>query len=95
MLTIEQLYEIIKIQQDEIRQLRDDIKYIKEWSDSNDYWLREMIDALTETVDELMDNHCCCEKYREYHGKYIIEKKLAKERQIAELAELEAQKALK
>lgn len=92
MLTIEQLYEIIKIQQDEINQLRNDLKYLKEWSDSNDYWLREMIDALTETVDELMDNHCCCEKYKENHGKYMIEKKLAKEREIAELAELKAQR---
>ena len=32
-------------------------KYLKlrEWSDDNDYWLREMIDALTESVNRLMD----------------------------------------
>ena len=42
-----------------------------------------MIDALTtETVDELIDNHCCCEKYREYHGKYIVKKKLAKKEKL-------------
>ena len=89
-MTIEELEN--KIIELEKKYLELEIKYLKlrEWSDENDYWLREMIDALTETVDELMDNHCCCEKYREYHGKYIIEKKLAKEREIAELAEQEA-----
>ena len=94
-MTIEELEN--KITELENKYLELEIKYLKlrEWSDENDYWLREMIDALTETVDELMDNHCCCEKYREYHGKYIIEKKLAKEKEIAELAELEAQRALK
>ena len=95
MMTIEELYEIIKKQQEEIDDLKDHLTRLKEWSDLNDYYLREMIDALTESVDVLTDNHCCCEKYREYHGKYIIEKKLAKEKEIAELAELEAQRALK
>lgn len=27
---------------------------LKEWSDLNDYWLRELIDALTENVDKLL-----------------------------------------
>jgi hypothetical protein len=32
-------------------------KYLKlrEWSDDNDFWLREMIDALTESVDKNTD----------------------------------------
>lgn len=62
-MTIEQLYDIIKIQQDEINALRKDYEHLKEWSDMNDIWLREMIDALTDTVDGIMDDHCCCEKY--------------------------------
>jgi hypothetical protein len=66
-MTTEQLYEIIRIQQDEINQLRDDLKYLKDWSDLNDYWLREMIDTLTDTVDGIMDDHCCCEKYKTSH----------------------------
>lgn len=28
---------------------------LKEWSDLNDYWLREMIDANTATLDKLMN----------------------------------------
>ena len=66
-MTTEQLYEIIRIQQDEINQLRDDLKYLKDWSDLNDYWLREMIDSLTDTVDGIMDDHCCCERYKISH----------------------------
>lgn len=27
---------------------------LKEWSDLNDYWLREMIDSLTDSIDKLM-----------------------------------------
>ena len=44
-------------------------KYLKlrEWSDDNDLWLREMIDTLTDTVDSIMDDHCCCEKYKTTH----------------------------
>ena len=62
-MTTEQLYDIIKIQQDEINQLRHELNSLKEWSDMNDYWLREMIDALTESVDGIIDDHCRCEKY--------------------------------
>lgn len=75
-MTTEQLYDIIKIQQDEINQLRHELNSLKEWSDSNDYWLREMIDALTESVDDLSDNHCQCEVYKQRHQK----RKLAKEK---------------
>ena len=34
--------------------LEDKFEKLKEWSDLNDYWLREMIDALTETVDRIL-----------------------------------------
>lgn len=53
-MTTEELYEIIKQQQEEIDKLYKDFIALKEWSDLNDYWLREMIDALTESVDRLM-----------------------------------------
>ncbi len=62
-MTTEQLYDIIKIQQDEIKVLKEQVTYLqadlhdlRKWSDDNDFWLREMIDALTECVDKLMNN---------------------------------------
>lgn len=41
-------------------------KYLKlrEWSDNNDYWLREMIDALTDSVDKTHELIC---KYHNQH----------------------------
>ena len=78
-MTTEQLYDIIKIQQDEINQLRHELNSLKEWSDLNDYWLREMIDALTESVDDLSDNHCQCEAYRQRYEKRQLAKEKARE----------------
>lgn len=54
-MTIEELYEIIKAQQSKIEDLEKELLYLRRWSDDNDYWLREMIDALTESVDRLMN----------------------------------------
>lgn len=90
-MTIEQLYEIIVRQQEEIEKLTTDFKALKEWSDLNDYWLREMIDALTDSVDDLMDNHCACAKYNKQKAIRSLEKRLAREKEAAELALLEAQ----
>lgn len=67
-MTIEELYAIIMSQQEQINKLEEHIKALKDLSDLNDYWLREMIDALTDTVDGIVDDHCCCEKYRISHG---------------------------
>ena len=53
-MTTEKLYEIIKQQQEELDKLQRDFTALKEWSDLNDYWLREMIDALTDSVNKLM-----------------------------------------
>lgn len=53
-MTIEELYEIIKKQQNKIEDLEKELLYLRKWSDDNDYWLRKMIDALTESVDKLM-----------------------------------------
>ena len=66
-MTIEQLYEIILAQQEQIGRLSEKIQAVREVSDLNDYWLREMIDTLTDTVDGIMDDHCCCEKYKTSH----------------------------
>ena len=85
MMTIKELYDIIKKQQEEIDDLRDYLTRLQEWSDLNDYFLREMIDALTESVDALTDNHCCCEVYRKRHEKYTEEKKAEREREALEL----------
>lgn len=69
MMTIEQLYEIVLAQQEQIKKLSEKILAVKELSDANDQDLREMIDALTDSVDSIMDNHCCCEKYHMMHDK--------------------------
>ena len=53
--TNQELYEIIQTQQEEIADLRNKYNKLKEWSDLNDYWLREMIDALTDSVDKLYE----------------------------------------
>ena len=66
-MTIEQLYEIILTQQEQIGKLSEKIQAVREVSDLNDYWLREMINTLTDTVDGIMDDHCCCEKYKTSH----------------------------
>lgn len=66
-MTIEQLYEIILAQQEQIGRLSEKIQAVREVSDLNDYWLREMIDTLTDTVDGIMDDHCCCERYKISH----------------------------
>lgn len=66
-MTIEQLYEIILAQQEQIGKLTEKIQAVREVSDLNDYWLREMIDTLTDTVDGIMDDHCCCERYKTSH----------------------------
>ena len=53
-MTTEELYKIIQEQQEEIDELKEDLLYLRKWSDNNDYWLREMIDALTDSVNQLM-----------------------------------------
>jgi hypothetical protein len=43
----------------ELQEKCDNLEYkylkLREWSDDNDFWLREMIDALTDSVDRLME----------------------------------------
>ena len=78
-MTIEQLYDMILTQQEQINKLQEHIKAIKDLSDLNDYWLREMIDSLTDTVDGIMDDHCCCEKYKTSHEERKSRKKEKKD----------------
>ena len=52
-------------QQEEIEKLQENFRALKEWSDLNDYWLKEMIDALIESVDKNFD--------RIIENKYMIE----------------------
>lgn len=80
-MTTKQLYDIIKIQQDEIEALKEQISYLeadlsslRKWSDDNDYWLREMIDALTESVDGIVDDHCGCKKYQKSRNERVAKK---------------------
>ena len=54
-MAIEELHEIIKAQQSKIEDLEKELLFLRKWSDDNDYWLREMIDALTESVDKLYE----------------------------------------
>lgn len=37
-----------------LTRLEEQFAKLKEWSDLNDYWLRELIDNLTLTVDKLL-----------------------------------------
>lgn len=37
-----------------IEKLEEQFAKLKDWSDLNDYWLRELIDALAESVDKIL-----------------------------------------
>lgn len=54
-MTIEELVQKLEELQTKYGQLEYDYLKLRQWSDDNDYWLREMIDALTESVNRLMD----------------------------------------
>lgn len=71
-MTIEELYEIVKEQQNKIEDLEKELLYLRKWSDDNDYWLREMIDALTDSVNKLMGIE---DDERDYD--YVYERALA------------------
>ena len=56
-MTMEELTQKIEELQVKYDQLEYDYLRLREWSDDNDFWLREMIDTLTDCVDKLMDNY--------------------------------------
>ena len=78
-MTIEELAQKLEELQAKYDQLEYDYLRLREWSDDNDFWLREMIDALTECVDDLSDNHCQCEVYRQHYEKRKLAKEKARE----------------
>ena len=51
---IEDLRTIITHQRAEIKQLNIRLGRLKEWSDLNDYYIEEAVNALTHSVDKLM-----------------------------------------
>ena len=55
-MTIEELAQKLEELQAKYDQLEYDYLKLRESSDDNDFWLREMIDALTACVDKLMSN---------------------------------------
>lgn len=73
-MTIEELAQKLEELQAKYDQLEYDYMRLREWSDDNDYWLREMIDALTESVDGIMDDHCGCKKYQKSRNERVAKK---------------------
>ena len=53
-MTIEELEKKIIELQEKYTQLEADYLMLRKWSDDNDFWLREMIDALTDTVNKIV-----------------------------------------
>lgn len=70
-MTIEELEQKLIELQEKYENLEYKYLRLREWSDDNDYWLREMIDALTESVDKLMgivdDEEYESPEYKAYH----------------------------
>lgn len=52
--TIDDAYDVVEYQQRQIDKLRQDHEKLRAWSDLNDRYIRELIDALTESVDRLL-----------------------------------------
>lgn len=53
--TIQELYEIIQALQEQVNSIEKRLNKLKEWSDLNDYYIQEEIDALTDAVDKLTE----------------------------------------
>lgn len=53
--TNQELYEIIQTLQGQVNDIEKRLNKLKEWSDLNDYYMQEEIDALTDTVDKLVE----------------------------------------
>ena len=52
--SVNDIYEATEYQQKEIDKLRADLDKLKAWIDLNDHYIRELIDALGETVDRIL-----------------------------------------
>lgn len=56
--TNQELYEIILELQEEIKAINSRVAHLKKWSDLNDYYIQEEIDALTDSVNKLLGIDC-------------------------------------
>lgn len=54
-MTNEELLELIKIQEARITALEASLLSLRQWSDANDRYLEEVVNALTDNVDRLMN----------------------------------------
>lgn len=54
-MTNEELLELIKIQEIRINVLEASLLSLRQWSDANDRYLEEVVNALTDSVDKLMN----------------------------------------
>lgn len=54
-MTNEELLELIKIQETRITALEANLLSLRQWSDANDRYLEEVVNALTDSVDKLMN----------------------------------------
>lgn len=55
-MTIEELLEIIKVQENRINTLEESLLNLRKWSDINDRYNEECINALTESIDKINAN---------------------------------------
>lgn len=56
--TNQELYEIILELQAEIKTINSRVAHLKKWSDLNDYYIQEEIDALADSVNKLLGIDC-------------------------------------
>lgn len=54
-MTNEELLELIQIQEARITALEANLLALRQWSDANDRYLEEVVNALTDSVDKLMN----------------------------------------
>lgn len=54
-MTNEELLELIKIQEARITAIEASLLSLRQWSDANDRYLEEVVNALTDSVDKLMN----------------------------------------
>ena len=54
-MTNEELLELIQIQEARISALEASLLSLRQWSDANDRYLEEVVNALTDSVDKIMN----------------------------------------
>lgn len=54
-MTNEELLELIQIQEARITALEASLLALRQWSDANDRYLEEVVNALTDNVDKIMN----------------------------------------